>query len=283
MSAPYVVVGATGGQGGAVVDALLDRELPVRAVVRDPGSRRARSLSDRGVELAPADLTDSEGLTAAFRDASAGFALTTPFEAGVDAEVRQGMSIVAAAQKAALPYLVFSSVADADANTGIPHFESKWRVEQALAGAGLSYTVVGPTYFYDNVLGSAEELQRGRLVMAVPPDQPLKQLSRRDLGRFVTGLLTDPDRAVGQRIDIASDAVTPRQMAAVFGELLGGPIELDYLDPRNIGNDDMRLMYEFFGRGGYSVDLAALHRDYPDVGWQSFRQWAAEALGVAPG
>ena len=278
MTSPHVVIGATGAQGGAVVDALIDRDIPVRAVVRDQASRRARSLAERGVELAPADLRDVGALADAFSGAIAGFALTTPFEDGVDAEVEQGLTILRAAQRADLPYLVFSSVANAGSHTGIPHFESKWRVEQALAQSGLTYTVVGPTYFYDNVLGSVEDLQRGRLVMAVAPDQPLKQLSRRDLGRFVAGLLTDEDRPTGRRIDIASDAVTPRQMAGVFADLIGAPIEPVWIDPRTIANPDMRRMYEFFGQGGYTVDLATLHRDYPTIGWQTFREWAAEAL-----
>jgi uncharacterized protein YbjT (DUF2867 family) len=169
-------------------------------------------------------------------------------------------------------------VADADGHTGIPHFESKWQVEQALASSGLTYTVVGPTYFYDNVLGSVEDLQQGRLVMAIPPDQPLEQLSRRDLGRFVAELFTDENRPTGRRIDIASDAVTPRQMAGVFAELIGAPVEPVWIDPRTIANPDMRRMFEFFGRGGYTVDLAALHRDYPTIGWQSFREWATEEL-----
>lgn len=213
------------------MEALVDHDLPVRAVVRDPGSRRARSLADRGVELAAADLRDVDQLVDAFRDATAAFALTTPFEDGIEAEVAQGLGIVRAAQRAQLSYLVFSSVADADGHTGIPHFESKWRVEQSLADSGLAYTTVGPTYFYDNILGSVDELRRGRLIMAVAPDQPLKQLSRRDLGRFVAELFTTDQRPYGRRIDLASDAVTPRQMAGILANVIGNPVEPSWVDP----------------------------------------------------
>ncbi|MFD6726174.1 NmrA family NAD(P)-binding protein, partial [Streptomyces sp. NPDC060131] len=46
------VFGATGQQGGAVVDALVDHKARVRALVRDPQSDRAQALAARGVELA---------------------------------------------------------------------------------------------------------------------------------------------------------------------------------------------------------------------------------------
>jgi uncharacterized protein YbjT (DUF2867 family) len=42
---PILVLGATGGQGGAVTDALLERGAPVRALVRDPASSRAHRLA----------------------------------------------------------------------------------------------------------------------------------------------------------------------------------------------------------------------------------------------
>lgn len=88
---PIAVLGATGGQGGAVVDALLDAGRSVRAVVRSPESSRAQALADRGVELAVADLMSGDGLTEAFAGVAGAFALTTPFESGVDAELTQGM------------------------------------------------------------------------------------------------------------------------------------------------------------------------------------------------
>ena len=48
---PVWVLGATGAQGGAVVDALLDRAVDVRAMVRDPASTSADGLRSRGLEV----------------------------------------------------------------------------------------------------------------------------------------------------------------------------------------------------------------------------------------
>jgi uncharacterized protein YbjT (DUF2867 family) len=138
---PILVLGATGGQGGAVTAALLARQARVRAMVRRPGEPSVQRLTERGVEVMVGSLDDRAALGAAMEGAAAVFALTTPFEAGVDAEVAQGRAIVAAADDARVPHLVFSSVAGADQHTGVPHFDSKAIIEKGLAASGLRYTI----------------------------------------------------------------------------------------------------------------------------------------------
>lgn len=275
----HVVLGATGGQGGAVVTALLEADRPVRAVVRDPDSKRAQELHTRGVELVSGDMVSGEGLAEAFADSTGVFAFTTPFESGVDAEIAQGTAIIGAAAAAGVPYLVFSSVASADRGSGVPHFDSKNQVEQLLAASDVPHTVVGPTYFYDNLLGGADALSAGVMPIAMPGDTVLQQVSRRDLGRFVAALFANPQDHLGERIDIASDAVTPDQMAATLSSVLERDVHAESYDPERISSPDMRAMFEFLGSGGYDVDIAALQERFPEVGWQSFADWAAVQFG----
>lgn len=269
----FAVLGATGAQGGAVVTALLEQGATVRGITRRTDSRAARQLAAAGVEVVAADLSDPGSVTAALRGVDGAYALTTPFEDGPDAEVTQGRTIVDAALAAKVPHLVFSSVADADQHTGIPHFESKARVEAALAESGLSYTIVGPSYFYDNMLGGLADIAAGVLALPLPADVKLQQLSRRDLGRFVAAALADPDRVRGARIDIASDEPTPQDMASALSGALGRPVRLVTSDPDDIGSGDMRAMFGFLARSGYTVDIATLHARYPQIGWQSFTDW----------
>src|SRR6516165_8024967 len=210
---PILVLGATGGQGGAVADALLARGARLRAIVRRPGEPKASRLVQHGVEVLTGSLDDRTALGAAMRGVDAVFALTTPFEAGVDAEIAQGRAILAAAADAQVPHLVFSSVAGAKQHTGVPHFDSKAIIEDELAASGLSYTITAPTYFFDNALGGIDRIDAGILDLPLPPGRPLQQLARPDLGAFVTKALLDPAPSLGQRIELASDAPTPVQMA----------------------------------------------------------------------
>jgi len=279
-SAPVLVLGATGGQGGAVAAALLRAGRPVRAMVRDPQSSSARKLGAAGAQLAAGDFTDRDALAAAMRGAAAAFALTTPFESGPAAELTQGNAIIEAAVATGLPQMVFSSVAGATARTGIPHFESKARVEQALAASGLPHTVVAPTYFYDNALGGYQDLLAGVLELPLPADHPLQQLDRSDLGAFVAMVLADPAAYTSRRFELASDAPTPLHMRQALSDALGRPVEFRETPLADVRrrSSDMGAMWDFLRGPGYQADIAALRRDYPAVGWTSFTEWARRTL-----
>ncbi|GKU22147.1 unnamed protein product, partial [Fusarium langsethiae] len=72
-----VVVGATGGQGGSVVETFLkDPAWLVRGITRNPSSPRAKTLQSRGVDIVRADLNDPLSLAKAFQDASVIFAIS---------------------------------------------------------------------------------------------------------------------------------------------------------------------------------------------------------------
>ncbi|ASY36319.1 MULTISPECIES: NmrA/HSCARG family protein [Streptomyces] len=279
------VLGATGGQGGAVVAALREAGRPVRAVVRDPGESRARALAASGVEVVAADLRDTGSLAAAFDGAAAAFAVTTPFEDGLDAEKEQGVAIVDAAARSALPFLVMASVASADRGTGIPHFETKAHTEKILAASGLPATVVAPTYFYDNVFGELQEVADGEITMALPPDTRLQQVARTDLGRLVAAVLDDPARWRGQRIEVASDDPTPAEMARDIGRAAGG--QVDYreipLEAVASASPDMGAMFTYLAEVGYQVDIPALRAAFPEIPWTSYADWAAAQSWPTPG
>ena len=275
MSEPYAVVGGTGGQGGAVVDALLERGCEVRALVRRSSSR-SDALRLRGVDIAVADITDRAAIASAVDGCAGVFAMTTPFEDGPEAEIAQGAALVGAFSDSGVPHVVFSSVADADKSTGVPHFDTKAATESLLQESSVPYTIVGPTYFYDNLLGGLDGIRRGRLDLPLPVDTPLQQLSRRDLGRFVALVFDDPDRFVRTRIDLASDDPTPRRMAEVLSNVLGTPVHAHSSDADAIASPDMRAMFRFLTDTGYDAKIGELGRLYPEVAWQSFADWAAQ-------
>ncbi|KAF6521494.1 hypothetical protein HZS61_015752 [Fusarium oxysporum f. sp. conglutinans] len=72
-----VVIGATGGQGGSVVNSFInDPEWRVRGITRNPQSRKAKNLEARGVEVVQADLDDRASLAKAFQNANVIFAVS---------------------------------------------------------------------------------------------------------------------------------------------------------------------------------------------------------------
>ncbi|WP_432854984.1 NmrA/HSCARG family protein [Amycolatopsis sp. CA-161197] len=278
---PILVLTATGGQGRAVTAALLDRGAEVRALVRDPGSPGAQALRGRGVEVVSGLLEDADSLTGAMRGVMGVFALTTPFESGPAAEVAQGRAILAAVRDADVPHLVFSSVAGAGQRTGVPHFDSKAIVESEVRTSRVPYTILGPTYFFDNALGDQERILAGSLDLPLPSDRPLQQLARSDHGAFAAEVLVHPEKYVGRRIELASDAPTPMEMARSLSDAVGLEVRHNRFPLETISNPDMHAMWEFLNGPGYQVDITALHAGHPEIGWTSFAAWTQQVFGYA--
>jgi uncharacterized protein YbjT (DUF2867 family) len=257
---PYAVVGATGQQGGATVRALLDAGAPVRALVRDPDSARARRLVTAGAALATADLTEPASLRAAFNDVAGVFAMTTfATERGTDGEIADGIALADAAKDSRVPHVVYSSVGGADRGTGVPHFESKWRVEQYLRSTGVPTTVVRPVFFMENL---APTEQDGEMVLSLPlpGGVAVQVVAVADIGAAAAALLLAPEPLPGGAVEIAGDEVTGEQMAASFGARYQ-PLPLEAID-----NDDLRAMFAWLANPpAYRADFAATRRLVPTV------------------
>ena len=162
-----LVTGATGKQGGAVARLLLDHGHAVRALTRKPEAPAARALADKGAELVTGDLTDRAAMDSAVRGVDAVFAMGTPY-GGTETETKQGVTAADAA-KAAGAFLVYTSVANADKKTGIPHFDSKLAVEKHLRTIGAEATIIAPVYFMENLLFGREQLKKGVYGVPVSP------------------------------------------------------------------------------------------------------------------
>lgn len=279
----FAVVGATGQQGGATARALLAAGERVRALTRAPGSDAARALADAGAEVVRADHTEPGSVRAAFAGATRVFAVTTPFERGVEAETQDGYVIADAARQAGVEHLVYSSVGGAERGTGIPHFESKRRVEEHLQTLGLPFTVVRPVFFMENLRWTPPAREDGALVfrLPLPAGVPLQMIAVADVGAASAAALRDPGRVPGGAVELAGDERTGEQIAAAFGEAAGLPARYEPLPLEVLGeNEDLRAMYAWFARPpAYQADIAAVRRLVPDL--QDLPTWLART-GWAP-
>ncbi|NMO18177.1 NmrA/HSCARG family protein [Pyxidicoccus fallax] len=273
-----LVTGATGQQGGAVARQLLNRGHRVTAFVRRADSPAAEELRTLGARLAVGNLDDVDSIVQAARGMDAMYAMTTPFEAGMEAEVHQGLNQADAARLAGVRHFIFSSVAGADRVTGIPHFDTKHRVELHVRRSGLPYTILGPTFFMENFTSSmfGKGLKAGVLAMGLPPTRGLQMVALDDLSALVVRVLEEPDRFLEERIEVASDEVTGQQAAGLLSMVSGHRIHYEQLplDLIRERSEDMAAMYEWMDRVGYHADILTLRHQYPEIRWHTFEDWA---------
>jgi uncharacterized protein YbjT (DUF2867 family) len=255
---PITVIGATGQQGGAVIDALLKQRIQIRAVTRNPNGDKARTLVQRGLEMVCADLEDVDSVRAAFDGAAAAFARTT--HDGLDGpkrEVAHGQVIAADAAAAGLPFLVYSSVGGVDRDSGVPHFESKHQIEKVLLQS-VPVTFVRPTFFMET-LRLMIRREDGRVTIAMPlaGDVAVQMISVRDIGRVAAALLLMGDPVVAP-VEIAGDELTGEQIAERLAHRLGSPTTYVQLPLDVLGDDeDLKTMFGWLARlPTYQADFA---------------------------
>lgn len=324
MPSPILVIGATGQQGSAVLRSLqsVSNCPPLRALTRSVDSPKAQALQKQGVEVVKGTLEDVESLKRALEGASAAFlgassatcssccifsdrpvpAVTVvPGKGGLE-EDQQGYNFIEAAKAVNLPYAVFTSVSDATPTCGVPHFETKARVEAAIKESGLKHAVVAPVAFYDNLprqasLGSffgmglfdaglaGKKLQMvacddiGEPSIKTSAKSVAQTLTRRDphrAGDVAARMLLDPVKYAGRHVKLAGDELTMTEAQNAYARVEGRGVWKAWLPSIVLYAlpYDLRAMFQWFYNKGYSADLSEIRNEFPTM--RSFEQWLRE-------
>jgi uncharacterized protein YbjT (DUF2867 family) len=249
-------------------------------MTRKPDGDAARRLKSAGADVVTGDLGDSAAVRNPASGVDAMFLMGDSFESGTEQETRQGILAADAAKAAGVGHLIYSSVADANKKTGIPHFESKHLVEKHVAGLGVPFTISAPVAFMENFVApwSIGALSQGTHAFAMPPNRVLQIIASADIGAFVAALVERRDQVFGKRFDIAGDELSGEARAKILSQAIGRPIayqEIPIAAARQ-QSEDAALMFEWFDRVGYDADIAALRRDFAEVRWHNFADWARE-------
>ena len=229
---PILVTGAAGrvgGVGGAVVEALRRRGLPVRALVRRE-DERADALRATGVEVVVADLTRAADVLRALagcRRMYFGMSVSAPY---LEATVT---TAVAARERGDLEVFVNMSQMTVSQmslteTTDSPQHRQHWLAEQALNWSGLPVVHVRPTVFLQNPLfldWAAQSIARHgsiRLPFGSGRTSPVDTL---DVAEVVAAILASPAKHVGKVYELTGPkSQDVHGIAAEYAEALGRPV-----------------------------------------------------------
>lgn len=286
-----LIVGATGKQGGAVIDALVADSAPfeILALTRNTSSPAAQNLASKpnvtvvqGDVLNPAPIFSSHKIHGVF--------LVTTFEPGkTNMEEAQAHPVIDAAVQAGVEQIVFTSVDRGGAGvsekspTDVEHFASKHRIEEYLkektAGTKTQWTILRPVGFMDNLVpGFMGKMFPAMWNSSLGDTKPLQLISAHDIGVFAARAFEKPEEYKGRAISLAGDELTLSQAKEVFREAVGYdmPTTFTFLGSAVVFMvKEVGTMFKWFNEVGYAADIKALRKEVP--GLQDFGTWLKES------
>ena len=272
-----LITGATGNQGGAIARQLLADGYRVRAMTRNPDGDKAKALAALGAQLVQGDLEDPRSLERALDGAWGAYAVQSNLE-GVAREEEQGKRFAEIARDLGIRHFVYSSVGSADRGTGIPHFENKWRIEGKVRSLSFpSYTILRPVFFMENFLSPwlKPGIMEGKLRLPIKRETGLQMIALEDIGKFGALAFKEHERMNGVEVDIAGDLRTMPETADIVSKAMDKKVVFERVpieDFRKM-SEDLAVMFEWFDRVGYDVDIGAVEKNY-GIKFLTLSEWA---------
>jgi len=299
-----VVLGATGIQGGGVVDAILHSNkegkshFKIRGFTRNLDSEAAKALIARGVEMVQGNFSNEADIENAFRGAYAVFAVTNFWDKevfgaqNVEAEFKQGKQLADVAAKFGVTHYLWSSLEDVKAiskgELEMIHFTGKHNVQKYVEKLGFKYTTFPALGCY------ASNFQThfkptvdpdGTLVFCVPglrTDVGVPIVDARDVGHIVTAALNNPEKyGKGNFIPVAHDYITVDQLAKDFEQVTGKRARARYLPyeeaEKVITVREFRESILWFNKYGYYAgrDISDNKKQFPQL--KSWKDWLIDS------
>ncbi len=271
------VTGATGNQGGAVAASLIKKGFKIKVLTRKTDSVKAQRLQKQNVDLIKGDLNDLNTFRNYLKDIDGIFSVQT-FENGIDKEIKQGIDLANLAKEYGVNHFLYSSVAGADLNTGIPHFDSKYKIENHIKQLGLPYTIIRPNSLFENFLipQVRSRILKGKLASPINKDKVQQFISAVDIGEISADIFLNQDKYLGKTITIGSEEMDMQQVATTFSEVLDKKIsyqKFPMLLVRLVMGKDLYKMFKWMNENNaiFIKDLELFKKENPNL--TSLKHW----------
>ncbi|KAK4541446.1 hypothetical protein LTR36_008047 [Oleoguttula mirabilis] len=299
------IFGATGNQGGSVIDTALSHpdlkaKYALRGITRDPSSAKAQALASNGVEMVQADLNDVESMKKAIAGSYGVFGVTDFWAVmSKDIEIQQGKNIFEACKSQGVKHYVFSTLPYAEKLTAgvlkhVDHFDSKAIVGEYIeANKGDMIASYFMPAMFINFVKSQIQAINGTPMLNMPfPSEsiawPLID-PRRDGGKWVMGLFEGGSSANGVKVHAASTWTTPKEVVAAVGMEAGQEVVFNAIPkdvfagyiPENIRDEITETMllvgdFSYYGKGAEKQQSEHDKWLVPGTEPISFEQWVKE-------
>ncbi|WP_057915934.1 NmrA/HSCARG family protein [Peribacillus muralis] len=260
LSETILVIGATGKQGSAVVEKLLDDGWQVHAISRNLDRPVVQDLQQQGATVIKADLDDRQSLLDAMKSVYGIYVVQPIYGEEPEKELQQGKKVADVAKQVGIAHFVYSSAGGVDRNRGGAHFDIMWQIEQYIRAIDLPCTVLRPAFFMDN-FKRLVQVQDQQLIIPefVSEETKFQMISAKDIATFAAIAFNYPEKYKGKAIEIAGDEISLSQIKELFSQIFNVPCNI-LESPK--GQFPGR---EWLEKEGYQADIPALRKIHPDL------------------
>jgi len=269
----YAIIGITGHVGSVAAHLLLNKKLPVRAIIRSAAKAEARQA--KGAEIAIAELHDALALEKAFSSTRAIFVMTPPLFDVADPMAEHDQMLAAlftAIEKTRPDKVVYLSSIGAHLRTGTGAIKKLYDMEQAFGRLPVPTAGIRAGWFMENFVGGiAQAKQSGQFHSFLSPlDKHIPMIATKDIGQLAAELLQQnwtghrivelegPNRYSANDVvntlttqlkrDIKAQIIPVHDYQRVYRSFGGSPAAAIMMAEMTIGFNNNHIVFEGNGR-----------------------------------
>lgn len=221
-----LVNGASGKTGKAIIRSLVNMGQPVKAFIRRDGQRAA--MTALGVsEIFIGDMTKAEDFKIATKGTEKIYHICPNVS---EYEVEIGKNMIYAAQNAGIERVIYHSVLHPHIEA-MPHHWLKMRVEEMIIQSGLSFTILQPTAYMQNILNLIRVIKEtGTYQVPFEPHSNTSLVDLLDVAEIATKVLIDPGHFGASYELVGIGKINPAEIANELASKMSTQIRAEKID-----------------------------------------------------
>ena len=269
-----LITGSAGKTGRSVLQALVERDVPVRALVHRPDQVQVVE-SIGALEVLVGDMRSQQVIQQAVQGVRALYHIPPNMS---PVELPIGKILIAAAQSAGVEHFIYHSVLKPQIEV-MPHHWNKMLVEKQLIESRLPYTILQPAAYMQNILAHWDSiLDKGIYPVPYPADTRLSLVDLADVAQAAASVLTEPGHQFATYELVGISGMPQIEVADILSRKLERPVKAS-----SVPVDQWVEQARAGGLGDYQVEsLVKMFNYYQDFGFEGNTKVLTWLLGRPP-
>lgn len=250
------ITGITGNQGSAVAKHQLEQNNSVIGLTRNANSEKAKQWKAQGVTIIEGNINNPGSFQSHLDKADVAYLVQALQRK--DKEIIQGKQFIDSIKPENNTHLVYASVLGADLNTNVPHFESKFEIENYIKSKNLDYTILRPASFYENHLipRVANDIKKGKYISPLNKSCKQQMIGIDDIGKIAATVISNKEKYNNKTISIATDEWQIGNIPQMFSDAINKPVNYKKLPgfiTRLAMGKDLSKMFKYMNQNDFCV------------------------------